>query len=569
MKVLNKILVMLTVMLVFVSIVGCSKKTENPDGAQSETNEAVSGAEVNEDTTVEKEEIDMSEKVEFTYWLNSTPDDLETDYSKNAIVQYMNNKFNMNLVFQQPSSGTETDSLNLMFGTGEYTDLIESSYYTGSLDQLYDDGVIIDIATYLDDMPNFKALLEADPVFKKNVYNDRGQILKLPTYITEDPMHWGGLVYRRDILETMTGNNVVFPSGKDVPTTIDDWEYMLPLYKQYFEASGLTEYAPLIIPASGYFTTSELVTSFGTAASYYVEDDEIKYGPVEEEFRNYLTKMNEWYNNGYIYKDFASRTNDPFYLPNTSLTYGAAAGIWFGLTGQLDDRLSMPDYGLYVDIQPLLNPIDEKNGVTSAPNMMYAPRNDQYGGAMITSTCDNIERLLVFIDYMYSEEAAMLKEYGITKEQGADQYELYQKYELTDGAYTIDSNGNFQFHEKLAPGSELSPNSFVDYKMPGLRNNTYTNQFQHESFKNATKVWLNYGVSKLPPLYRTEDEDTAYSSNQSKIDDYVNSMVLKFILGTEELNDTSWAEYIKQIEDFGVTDNINIMQTAYDRYLNR
>ena len=44
---------------------------------------------------------------------------------------------------------------------------------------------------------------------------------------------WGGLVYRRDILETMTGGNIAFPSGNDEPTTVEDMDYMLELMKQY------------------------------------------------------------------------------------------------------------------------------------------------------------------------------------------------------------------------------------------------------------------------------------------------------------------------------------------------
>jgi len=569
MKTIYKITAIFCVLMIALAFTGCNDDGKDIQGTQNDEEVVMTEENDVQEDLDDNEAVDFSELVEFSYWLPSAPNDIESDYSLNTIVQYMNNKFNMKLVFQQPASGTETDSLNLMFGTGEYADIIDSSYYTGSIDQLYNDGVIIDIAEYLDYMPNLKKLLDDDPVFRKNVYNDYGQILKLPTYITEDPLHWGGLVYRRDILETMTGNNIIFPSGNDEPTTIEDWDYMLPLFKQYFEAADLPDYAPLIIPANGYFVTSELLTSFGTASSYYQVDGQILYGPIEDGFYDYLKKMNEWYKSGYVYKDFASRTNDLFYLPNTSLTYGGAAGVWFGLTGQLDDRLSLPEYGLNVDIKPLLNPINTNQGITSATNMMYAARNDQFGGALVSSKCENIERLMVFMDYMYSDEGSMIKEYGLTKDQGADQYELYQKYELTEGAYSLDSDGEFIYNDKLAVGSELIKDPFVDYKMPGMRDNKYTNMFLDESTKNATEVWLYYGHDKLPPLYRTEEEEGTYTSNQTQIEDYVNSLTLKFILGVEELNSESWNKYIEQIIEFGVSENIEIMQAAYDRYQKR
>lgn len=563
--------ILLCMVMVLVTFNGCKKTGQEANGDNTDsTKPQTTDTDTNEDADADKlAEVDFDDHVEFSYWMPATPNDIESDYNKNSVVQYMNKKFNMTLSFQQPAAGSEADSLNIMLGTGEYTDIIDSSVYTGSIDQLYEDGIIIDIAEYLDYMPNFKAILDADPVFKKNVYNDNGRILKLPTYLTEDPLHWGGLVYRRDILETMTGNNVTFPSGNDIPTTVADWDYMLPLFKQYFEAANMAEYAPLIIPASGYFPTSELVTTFGTQVSYYEVDGEIKYGPIEDGFYNYLAKMKEWYSKGYIYKDFASRTNDLFYLPNTALTYGGAAGIWFGLTSQLGTALSQPEYDLHVDVQPIPNPIDDENGITSAVNVMYAARNEQYGGAMITSSCQNIERLLVTMDYLYSDEGAMLKEYGLTKEQGAADDELYKKHGLEDGAYTVNNDGTITKNERLLLGGGLSPDAFVDYKMPGVRNNKYTNMYLPELQKNATSVWLHYGHKKLPELYRTVEEEETYTSNQSRIDDYVNTMVLKFILGDIELNDQSWDSFKKQIESYGVNENIKIMQAAYDRYNNR
>lgn len=562
---------LLTVLLCMLMVLGVLSGCNKSDDANGRSPEDTQGTDdTDEDALVE---VSFDEHVTYTYWLPATPSDEEPEYSKNAVVEFMNNKFNMTLDFQQPAVGTEDESLNIMFGTGEYTDLIDATNYTGSIDELYNDGIIINIVDYLDYMPNFKALLEADEVFRKNTYNDNGQILKLPNYLEEDPLQWGGLVYRRDILEAMTGNNVVFPSGNEIPTTIEDWDYMLPLMKQYFDHAQLPESAPLIIPAPGYFITSELLSGFGASATYYLDGDTIKYGPIEDGFYNYLEKMNDWYSKGYIYKDFASRTNDPFYLPNTSLTYGGAAGIWFGMTGQLGDAMSMEEYGLFVDVHPLLNPIDAENGITKAPHMWYAGKNEQITGTMVSSSTKNIERLLTTIDYMFSEEGGNLKEYGITKEQGAAEYELYKEYGLEDGAYYVDSEGNIIINELLSSsgsGATLSPDVFVDYKMPGLRNNKYTNLHLPEMSRNATDIWIYYGTeSKLPPLSRTTEEDVIYTTNQPSIDDYINTMVLNFILGNEELNEVSWDNYVKQVESFGIEENISVMQAAYERYLNR
>lgn len=101
-------------------------------------------------------------------------------------------------------------------------------------------------------------------------------------------------MYRRDILETMTGGQVAFPSGTEDPSTIEDWEYMLDLMKKYFDASGMPETAGLIIPATGYFSTGELMAGFGIGGVDYIDNDgKAKYGIAEDTLYNYLTKMRE------------------------------------------------------------------------------------------------------------------------------------------------------------------------------------------------------------------------------------------------------------------------------------
>ncbi|MDE6167389.1 MAG: hypothetical protein K2G28_02910, partial [Acetatifactor sp.] len=77
--------------------------------------------------------------------------------------------------------------------------------------------------------------------------------------------------------------------------------------KQYFEAANMAEYGCLIIPAVGYFSTGELMSGFGIGGLQYVEDGIVKYGLSQDAFY-YM-----------------------FFLPNVALTYGGAAGVWYGI----------------------------------------------------------------------------------------------------------------------------------------------------------------------------------------------------------------------------------------------
>ena len=108
-------------------------------------------------------EDDLSEHVTVTMWL--FPDDYEyySDYSDNPVVQYLNGKFNMTMKFQMPPMGSEQDQFNLMLGTKQYTDIFEITYSQDNTAVLYQNGVIRDLAPFVEEyMPNFRAFLE-DP----------------------------------------------------------------------------------------------------------------------------------------------------------------------------------------------------------------------------------------------------------------------------------------------------------------------------------------------------------------------------------------------------------------------
>jgi len=521
--------------------------------------------------SVDAKEVDYSEHETFTYWLYSTTNDYYASYSDNPVVQYLNEKFNVTLAFEQPVSGTEQDSLSLMFGTGEYTDVINLQQYTGSIAQLYEDGILVDIAEYLDYMPNLKNLIETDEDFARSIYDDEGRILGLIDYGLSDTVTWGGLVYRRDILDTMTGGNIAFPSGNDTPTTIEDWDYMLPLYKEYFENSGMMEYAPLIIPANGIFYYGELQSGFDCYHYYYAEDDKVKYGITEDGFYNYLAKLNEWYEAGYIYKDFASRTSDPFYVPNTALTYGGAAGIWYGTQGQLADQMSMA--GLEFDVQPLSTPLDTENGASGKDVVFRATSRYGFGGAGVTTVCENIPKLLSVLDYLYSVEGGRLRSYGLTAEQIPADYTIYDSMGLEDGSYWFEGD-KFMWNPNTAPGGgTVEQKNFCGYRMSGLGMNDDLYLLK-DYLAEADEVWTAYdsvSTKTLLPdaLSYPANEESTMKNNDVSLTDYINATVPKFIMGTMELNESTWEEFKGQITAYGIEENLRIQQEAYDRYLSR
>jgi len=561
-----------------------SKESSSGSGeeASGQDKESSSGAEDAEDES-QAPEIDLSEHYDISIWRYKEDFKYYDNLSEQPVAWYLNREYNISLNYEHPATGNEISDLNLMMSTGDYTDVVEMSYSQDGSASLYEDGVIYDLAPYIDQyMPNLKMRMEANAEFAKGMHDAEGHIFTLPVNQTVEPNNmWGGLVYRRDILETMTGGNVAFPSGNDQPTTVEDWDYMLELMKQYFESSGLPDYACLIIPAKGYFDTGELLSGFGTTGTYMVVDDTVYFGPYTDNFYNYLSKMHEWYEKGYVYQDFASRTNDIFYLPNTALTYGGAAGVFYGTQGCSGDRMSNPEYGLNVLVEPCSAPVDTEHLEKGYGIYSYTDSTSINQGWAVTKACeeDKLIRFLTAMDWLYSDYGSLVRSYGLTEKEGAAENPYYQELGLTEGAWHYDEDGNIVpndlTNEELIEAGEVEDLSISIWnlagnQLPGMRRNdiefpkgTDTLLNEHES-----EVWASCGHENVFPIgaYLTAQESQEHTSRMTTISDYVGTMAVKFITGSEKLDETSWAKYKEQLKAYGVEDNIAIYQTAYDRF---
>ena len=125
------------------------------------------------------------QEITFTIWTSADDYKHYTSYNENPVIEQLNEKFNVKMDFQLPAIGTETDNFNLMIGTSDYTDVMNASYSLDGQSVLYQDGVIIDIAPYLETyMPNYYKTLQENEELHKLVYDDEGHAFGI--YYIED-----------------------------------------------------------------------------------------------------------------------------------------------------------------------------------------------------------------------------------------------------------------------------------------------------------------------------------------------------------------------------------------------
>ena len=572
----KQIMALVVIMILVLSMTACGSDTKESSGSDSKSTESTASGSTPDETSVpEAADIDLSEQQTISVWRFADEGVTIEDVEENPVNVYWQNKFNINIEYQFPPVGSESEQLSLMLGTGDYTDLFDVSYLQDDLGTLHDDGVIQDLAPYIETyMPNYDAFLkdEANKDIRAAVYDDKGRLFTFAT-LEEEPMAWGGLVYRRDILEEMTNGNVKFPSGENQPTTVEDWDYMLPLMKEYFENAGLQEYAPLIIPANGYWGSGEVMSGFGIGGTDYIDDSgKVQYGIASDAFYNYLVKMKEWYSTGYVYKDFASRTQDLPYFPNTSLVYSGAAGVYYGLTAHLGTALSVPEQGLEVQVDPIAAPADTDNGVTD-PLGIYLYSGRATGGWAVTSACseEKLIRMMTALDYFYSEDGAAVRTMGLSTAEGAAEDAMLLEKGFTEGTrkpnsreWTVEMNANTE-----------DVNTYSGGRLPGLKivlppreSDIVDGVYVAEA---GAQAWSKYGHDNCYPFGAKLTSEEAKEANtiSTNIQDYANSMIPKFISGQEELSEASFQKYLDQLNSLGLETYLKHKTTAYERYLER
>ncbi len=161
---------------------------------------------------------------------------------------------------------------------------------------------------------------------------------------------------------------------------------------------------------------------------------------------------------------------------------------------------------------------------------------------------------------------------GLSSEQGADDYEGYQEAGITGGTRKPGSREWTDFVKSAPQDQEGVANAD---RMPGifielpLRDYQLVDGVSYEDI--GDEVWTKYGNDNTYPLsiqLSPEDNERANTIN-TNIQDYANGMIVKFIMGREELTPESFAAYQAQIESLGLSEYLSIKQAAYDSFMAR
>nr|MCR4742640.1 extracellular solute-binding protein [Treponema sp.] len=454
------------------------------------------------------------------------------------------------LKFYQSSSQNVDDDIDLMIANNSYTDFI---FAKSGITRLIEAGAVIPLDEYISKYGNnIKQLYKNEIVKLRNTIDDP-QIYTVGTYeIKSKVMETSGNIQIQNAVLKEFG----YPSIK----TLEDLENLLKAYiKKYPEINGHKTQGISLLTDSWYWyvclsNPGNFVIGYPDDGQWIVNQNtlEASYKFLYPEMKIFYKWLNKIYHQGLL--DPESFTQD-LSLWKSKLENGYVLAT------------SSPDY-LLSDITKYLNQnYQESRTFAYLPVMADLKYTDQnlkdYGysggwGIAISSSCKDKVNAFKFLDWMCSEEAQILTNWGI---ENIDYY-----YE--DGIRTSFPN----IDASRGVGKWVYPFPQAGEGYLDSTGNPMAKVSRSEIIKNYTnteKDTLNaYGVETWADLFTQADKLKVSKHGQvwqyplkpqmndlvNKVDEYVKSSLIKMIVGPENNFDKSWEEMKNTIISMGIKD---------------
>lgn len=490
--------------------------------------------------------------VTVTMWMGVNPNVLKiTEDIGNDCVLWneLATRTGVNLEFTVVNPDTESEKFNLMVASNDLSDIISNAttLYTNGGEAAVADEILIDHLPYLTEelTPQICKLMEEYPDAVPEALTESGWLAGMPqlSMQTETTQTFGPMI-RKDWLDEL---------GLDIPETYDELHDVLAAFKEKKGAD-----APLLLNYAATGINNGMVEGYGIfglvadaamSEPYYQVDDTVMYGPIQPEFKEYLTMIHDWYQEGLIWQDFMSYTD--FQNPPTDVILADRAGVFYAevtYIATLEDASNTEGFELVAIPDFVRNPGDT---IPFKEERAYAASTPW----SISTQCECPELLMQWCNYMYTDEGALLCNYGIEGE-----------------SFEYDENHVPVFTDLVLNNPDMSTTvalfMYCLDRGPFYRDETREQSGYTQAQKDASGIWQsNMTVGRgIGSTALNTEESSEVNQFYGDIKTYIEQSVLEFIIGNRDL--AEFDEYVSHIEGMGIDKVTACYQDAYQRYLN-
>ena len=470
---------------------------------------------------------------------------------------------------------TAEEAVGTMIAGGEYPDFIDGG---DGMAQLYDAGALVALDEYIDDYPNIKEYLTEQEWDKlrqedghiywinqfQNIYGEE----KATTHndeafwIQTRVLEWAGYPEVKtmdqyfDLIEAYQEANPTMEDGtENIPYTIlcEDWRYFC------------LENAP------------QFLDGYPNDGSVIVDPEELKvidYNTTPTAVK-YFQKLNEEYHKGIVDPESFTQTYDEYIA---KLSTGRVLGMidqWWNFAYNVNDSLKqqgLDEQGC--DYVPL--PITIEEGIQNKWHCSGSVLNEASGLA-ITTSCEDVEGALQFINDLLSQEVHDLRYWGVEGEDyEVDENGLFykteeQRLEASDTAYKASHLCTYSYFPQYAGTSRDGINAMQPQYQPteffdGLSDDV---KKCFEAYGAETYVDM-LGTSEAPgpwyPMYSYSNNMTTSTPGGmalTKMGEIKHEYLPKVVMAEDF--DAAWDEYMEAYESCDPQAFLDEMQEELDR----
>lgn len=449
------------------------------------------------------------------------------------------------------------EKLALSFASGDYGEIFLNGVSFNDAANYGQAGMLLPMEDLLEQYsPNAMTILNTLPETRRNVTSTDGHIYMMAAYDGTPRDMLMNATYDQEI------NKVWLDElGLEVPSTLDELYTVLKAFKENdLNGNGEADEIPwsFVYDGDGY---NMALGAFGFVnLRHDIIDGTYVYVPAQENFRYYLEFMHKLYAEGLLDEDVFTQKVEDFNAK-------CLEGIVGFMPNASREVIGEEAFMNCVNVKPLTS---QYNQTPIHPGR--AQEVDKYG-MVITDKCSEEKQILAvkLLDYFYSEEGTYLikcgPEYGAwgdmidggyqrnVSEDGTVSYELIYDHEKYNDSYW-----NFRISNGLMNMPFFYTAAHAEVIIGGDKGNAHLTQMVNDSGMLAAR---RVGYPQMVTF--TEDEQDVIATFVL-MDSYVDQMVAKFVIGELELNDSTWADYLNNLEMMDLASLIEVRQTAYDRW---
>lgn len=528
---MNKKMVVFIVMLLTVTMLAaCASDGSNKNNQSSNqgNNAAKSGAAGKGDAASGNAGTEAKDKPLEKHTFKALLDSNATfPYTKEwPIWAWIEERTGVTLDVQTPS-GKLNDTLNLVVASNDLPDLMYMPNRSTS-NKFGQQGALVNILEYLNHMPNMVKWMEQYPEEAKAALAADGNMYMFPNqgFGETNRMIW---MYRADVFEK---------HGLTLPANYDELHAVLKQLKELYPDSYPLTTRFGQIPDEMY---TNLSVNFGSNQGVYYDfaKGEWKYGPTEGNYKAMVEDWHTFYEEGLIPPDFLTIQTKQW----QDMVSNGEAFITIDYISRIDFfnnamRKDNPDYNM----QFMAPPAGITGGEQHNPYFHYLE-----GGLTVASTSDQIENIMAYMDFFYTEEGRTMASWGV------------------EGETYVETAGQKAFKPEFTDVTEMR-------KQTGLQTyGTYTwidfgahLSLFSEDLRKAFEETAKYDPNAMQPRPAfTEEENEVISVTGQAVKKARDENFAKFVVGTRSLSE--WDQYVGEIEALGVQKLIDTYTKAYDR----